>query len=392
MKKSVITFLLFLMIILNPIQIFADNEATDNLVFIILNDSLVSFQDNYPIVINGTTYVPIRFFSDNIGADVEYNSDKLSISIVKDKKEVSIDVPNRTLFTKEGQILTDGILIKDSSIMVPLKFTSKFLGYKVDFIKKGPIVRVENIVSSLANERMYKAFKDKIQDEKNRIALEIRIKEEVEKERKRQQLQKIADSDKNVYITFDDGPSRQTEEILNILDEYNAKATFFMLSNNIANYPNVVKKMVDKGHAVGLHGVTHDVKKIYKSSASLLWEMNTCNSSLQKVVGFRSDIVRAPYGSKPYMSQELKNAVIRDGFKIWDWNIDSKDSQRGGTTAKKIIENVKSQLERQTTPVILFHEKEITVKALPQVLQYLQSKNYKLVPINNNATPVNFWR
>ena len=88
-----------------------------------------------------------------------------------------------------------------------------------------------------------------------------------------------------------------TMDILNLLDKYNAKATFFMLEPYIKNYPEIVHEMVNRGHQIALHSVTHDVKKIYASSQSVVNEMEQTLLTLEEVTGIRSYIMRVPYGS-----------------------------------------------------------------------------------------------
>ncbi|WP_010677834.1 polysaccharide deacetylase family protein, partial [Bacillus timonensis] len=98
-----------------------------------------------------------------------------------------------------------------------------------------------------------------------------------------------------VYLTFDDGPHKVSKDILALLDQYDAKATFFMLDNNIKNYPDAVKEMVSKGHSVGLHGVTHDKNKFYQSSKSVVGEMDQTQQTILELTGIETDLIRTPF-------------------------------------------------------------------------------------------------
>ncbi len=371
-----------------PMHSLAIEENVNNLIFIVINDHLVSFRDVYPEVYQGKTYVPIRFFAEAIHANVQWVSNEQNVIITKGEKKITIDLTLKTLLTHEGSMLTDSIYVKDNRIMVPYRFIANYFDYKVSYIGKGPIARAYNQNALLEDEEIYYTMQDQVNKEKERIILDTRNK--AQEETIRRFRQQNAES-KIAYITFDDGPSIYTDKILDILNAYDAKATFFMLSNNIQKYPDSVQKLVDHGNAVGLHGVTHDVKKIYKSPSSVVAEMTECNHSLQKAVGFRTDLIRVPYGSKPYMTQRVKDEVVKAGYKMWDWNIDSKDSSRKNVEPITILENVKQQVLRQKVPVILLHERKSTVQALPDLLGFLHEKNYILVPINDNVKPVNFW-
>ena len=105
-----------------------------------------------------------------------------------------------------------------------------------------------------------------------------------------------ADAPRVAYITFDDGPTLNTPNIINTLDKYNAKATFFVLEERIVLYPDYIKQIINSGNAIGLHGVSHSLA-IYSSPLSPLNEMEKTNKSLEALTGRRSMLVRVPYGS-----------------------------------------------------------------------------------------------
>lgn len=389
MKRWVIYFIIGI-IIFSPMEGFAKNKNLKSFVFIVVENHLVSFDGGYPFTENGTTYVPLRFFSDHMNTKIQWKKDYKDIILKRNNKKIILDLSTKSLLTKEGHIITDCIFIQDQNMMVPFKFIANYFGYKVSYISEGPIVRVQETNSSLSDEDLLDQMKNTLLKEKQKMIQNIKKREEEENQRRNRYLK---NQFKIAYITFDDGPSIYTDEILRILEKHNAKATFFMLSNNIKNYPQRVTKVVNGGHGVGLHGVSHNIKKMYQSSTVLVKEMNECNDSLQRTVGFRTDMVRVPYGSKPYMTPEIKNDVVKKGYKLWDWNVDSKDSIiHRDISFSKIVENIKKQVSKQKVPVILFHERKETVKALPYVLDYLEEENYHLIPIDDNVKPVNFWR
>src|SRR5699024_8629644 len=122
-----------------------------------------------------------------------------------------------------------------------------------------------------------------------------------------------------------DGPTSATTDILDTLHQFNAKATFFMLEPSMRESPEVVDKIVEQGHAVGLHGVTHDLNHFYKSEQSALNEITTAQETLQQITGVRSNLIRTPYGSVPYLTKSYREILDSNGFKLWDWNVDSRD-------------------------------------------------------------------
>lgn len=202
-------------------------------------------------------------------------------------------------------------------------------------------------------------------------------------------------AEKVIYLTFDDGPTAHTMQLLDILAKYDAKATFFMLGPHMEQYQTATKRIVKEGNGLGLHGVTHVVKQFYSSPFSAYKEMRDANESLYQVAGVRTSLVRTPYGSKPYMKQGYRDVMLNQGgFHLWDWNVDSldwkykKDHQR---VYKNIMSQVNSVEKRGTAPVVLMHDQPATLKVLPLVLETLKKDGYTFKVLNKQNHPVNFW-
>ncbi len=182
--------------------------------------------------------------------------------------------------------------------------------------------------------------------------------------------------EKVVYLTFDDGPSKQTEQILQILADYDAKATFFYLVPNMIEFPDKVRD-VAVNHAIGHHGVSHNKEIIYRSASSVVEEMTKGQDYLYELTGISSNLIRAPFGSSPYMVPEYKQAVKDAGFILWDWTIDSRDWQYRD---RRYIDEVIRQYEKLSSDkpvVILLHEHIETVEHLPTLLNYFKQKGYE---------------
>lgn len=195
--------------------------------------------------------------------------------------------------------------------------------------------------------------------------------------------------DKIAYITIDDGPSKFTDGILSILDSNNVKATFFMIEGNMRQYPEQLKRMAEDGHSMGFHSVTHDIKKLYKSTESTVDEFDKCKSTLYKITNVDSNLMRIPYGSKPYTPEEAYNSLVSKGFKIWDWNLDTEDWK---STTDLILNNVNKYAGHNNEIVLLMHEKEQSVRALQGIIDKLKEKGYTIMPISENEEPKNFWK
>lgn len=203
-------------------------------------------------------------------------------------------------------------------------------------------------------------------------------------------------SKKVAYLTFDDGPSKNTAKILDILDRYKVKATFFVKYNS--GYEATYKDIVKRGHTIALHSYTHDYAKIYRSTSAYYDDLNKLSDYVEKVTGVESKILRFPGGSSNTISRSycrgimstLTKSVQNKGYRYYDWNVDSGDADAVTVSESRIISNIKNRCGSQKQAVILMHDassKTTTAAALPEIIEYLKSKGYDIQPITE-STPV----
>ena len=189
---------------------------------------------------------------------------------------------------------------------------------------------------------------------------------------------------KIVYLTFDDGPSANTEKILDILKEYNAKATFFVTGNN-QKYDNLMKRAHDEGHAIGLHTYSHDYKEVYASEKAYFKDLKSSSDLVEKITGEKSYLIRFPGGSSNTVSAQyskglmslLTKKVQEKGYQYFDWNCDSTDASGNNVPVNVLVKNATSCTSQHIN--ILMHDtdaKDTTVKALPKIIEYYREKGY----------------
>lgn len=195
-------------------------------------------------------------------------------------------------------------------------------------------------------------------------------------------------NEKIAYITFDDGPSKYTSKILDILDENNVKGTFFMLNDNMIVFKDKVARMEKEGHGIGFHGVSHELKELYKTENSAIEEFKTCNRTFYKITGKTSRLVRIPYGSKPNMMESIYKKFIDEDFLLWDWTVDTEDWK---STEDQIVSNILYYAREKDRIVILLHENQKTVDCLPDIIKILRERGYSIEPITEDTKPINFW-
>lgn len=187
------------------------------------------------------------------------------------------------------------------------------------------------------------------------------------------------------YLTFDDGPSDNTLKILDILKEYNVKATFFVMNTNKIQY---VKRINDEGHAIGLHTATHDYAQVYKSIDAYFNDLAVISNAVKTYTGVESKIIRFPGGSSNQISRnycsgimtQLVRLVGERGYSYFDWNVSSGDAAAARVAASTIIYNVKGQSRNKNSVCILMHDtaaKSTTVAALPQIIEHFALEGYR---------------
>ena len=194
--------------------------------------------------------------------------------------------------------------------------------------------------------------------------------------------------DKVVYLTFDDGPGPYTEKLLDILDRYNVKATFFV-TNGKPDYQNLIAQEAQRGHTVAIHSASHDYAKIYQSVDAYFADFDEMNSIITAQTGKAADLVRFPGGSSNTISKKYCYGIMRQlvcaveerGFRYCDWNVSSGDA--GGTTStSQVVANVIAGIKGNNVSVVLQHDiKNFSVDAVEQIIQWGLSEGYTFLPI-----------
>lgn len=206
----------------------------------------------------------------------------------------------------------------------------------------------------------------------------------------------VAVTEKTCYLTFDDGPSDNTLKILDILDQYKVKATFFVMGTGKLSY---VKKIHDAGHTVALHTYSHDYSKIYRSQKAYFEDLEKIGSEVKKYTGVDSKVIRFPGGSSNTVSRSYCNGIMtalstetaNRGYVYFDWNVDSTDASGNNVPVSKLVNSIKTYGGRNKQDVVLMHDtaaKDTTVQALPQIIEYYISKGYTFAPLTVQTPPV----
>ena len=345
----------------------SDQITKNSAVNVFLDDKIIAFS-NKPVIKDDKVYVSVDEFTEKLDVDADFSKSN-KIVIKKEDKSLVINTQDCTAITENDESFFLTSINKGKKVLLPIDIIANHFGFNVSNLTENTVKvysssnKLENIEGEVVTEKEVKEVKEVKEDETKKVA----------------------------YLTFDDGPNVNTPEILDVLKEKNVKATFFMLGSSILSHEDITKRVYDEGHAVGVHSMTHNKKLVYAHSYAFLNEMNKTNDLLLKITGSKTMLLRAPYGSKPYMSQEIRDLTSSWGYRLWDWNVDSRDSLKSNTTSEEVYKAVVDQVANKNEAVILFHDKAHTAESLPKIIDYLVANGFEIKKLDRKIAPMNFW-
>ncbi len=201
---------------------------------------------------------------------------------------------------------------------------------------------------------------------------------------------------RKVYLTFDDGPSSNTEAILEILDRYGVKATFFVVGKTDEHSQEMYRRIIEAGHTLGMHSYSHRYGEIYASTEAFTEDLEKIRGYLYEMTGQTSCFYRFPGGSSNALSstdvQELIDVLDERGILYFDWNVVNGDAGSVKLSAAQLADNVTNNMERYRTAIVLMHDaagKPATVEALPTIIErILQMDQTVILPITEDTARI----
>lgn len=200
---------------------------------------------------------------------------------------------------------------------------------------------------------------------------------------------------KKVYLTFDDGPSDNTEKILEILKKTKTKATFFVIGHTDEHSKAMYRRIYEEGHTLAMHSYTHQYQKIYQSVNAYKKDMTKLYNLLYDITGQKPKFIRFPGGSSNTVSNvDMKDIILytkKAGYTYFDWNVINGDATGQTLSDEQMINNVISGVDMYDSSVVLMHDcagKEQTVRTLPAIIKKLKKMKVTMLPINDTTTLV----
>ena len=206
---------------------------------------------------------------------------------------------------------------------------------------------------------------------------------------------------KAVYLTFDDGPSAYTQQLLDVLAKYDVKATFFVTANHDECNDMILAEHA-AGHTVAIHTYTHDYKTIYKSEKAYFDDLNKMSDRIEKLIGIRPSIIRFPGGSSNTVSKNyclgVMTKLVEDmnvmGFQYYDWNVLSGDADKGGAIPtdqvyKNVINGIAYNSKAGRSSIVLQHDvKKFSVDAVEDIIKWCLDNGYTFYAIEPTTPTV----
>lgn len=206
-----------------------------------------------------------------------------------------------------------------------------------------------------------------------------------------------SNGEKTLYLTFDDGPSANTEKILDILDKYGAKATFFVTGHE-PEYRPMIAEAYRRGNTIGMHSYTHDYATIYQSEDAFFSDLDQVAEVVKEQIGYVPYLTRFPGGVSNTVSESycpgIMTALATDlqarGYQYYDWNVSSSDASGNKVPVETLVQS-SCAYGTFTNVILLCHDsgaKTTTVEALPQIIEYYQSQGFVCKAIDRSTVVV----
>ena len=204
-----------------------------------------------------------------------------------------------------------------------------------------------------------------------------------------------AGTGKKVYLTFDDGPSKETGKILNILQKRQVKATFFSIGREDTFSKKMYQRIVNEGHTLGMHSYSHQYKEIYQSMKSFQADYERISNCLTAATGIKPLYYRFPGGSTEVAGKlqmaELDAYFNAQGASYFDWNVSAANNTTDDVSVNKMVESVMNGVALYDTSIVLLYDsvdRKMTAKSLDKILEQLINDGYEILPIDENTIPI----
>jgi peptidoglycan/xylan/chitin deacetylase (PgdA/CDA1 family) len=366
MKKTTITICIALCIALFTAPTTQAATQKQNR-YIGLHDRLLPITDVR--IIDSDTKVSLEAIAKSLYIPIE-KTDGIT-HIRKRGIEISYN-PKTKLTTQDGnEIQWNPIVELDGTLFISVKYIARITGFQIEYFKELNTLRIYRDTYEHMDHKTYIQHIQTVLNKTQKPAP------------KPTKPTAPLLTKTNVYLTFDDGPNQFTTINNATLAKYNVKGTFFFVGKNMKSNEKLIKSIKANGHYIGTHSMSHDKDKVYHSPEAFITEMNDTTKLLKSITGTESKLVRVPYGSVPHVTPDMQKLLNEYNYKMWDWDVDSKDWTMTEKDTEKILQTVQTEFYKALKAgdkdiVILLHDRVQTTIALPKIIEWLQSEGHTL--------------
>ncbi|WP_438315095.1 polysaccharide deacetylase family protein [Sporosarcina sp. FA9] len=361
--------------------------------YIGLHDRVLKFGQDEIQMVDGKSFVPLTKLMDSLYATTVYD-DKIYMG--KNNRVLIYDY--LTGKTTADDVESEETPIRDinGELFADVSYIATSFGFYFEYFSELNVSRIYSDVYRSLRGSDYKKHMDVLLGNVTPPTKPVPVPPTVPQPEK----PSTGEGKANVYLTFDDGPNLFTTKNLATLKKYDVESTFFFLGKQMNLFSEIVENVAGEGHYIGSHSMTHDKDKVYASSGSFISEMSSGALLIKKLTGVQDvpKLMRVPYGSKPHLTPGMKGELKKEGYKVWDWDVDSNDWRYSDKQYSEIIKNVQNGVtgaykSGDRDIVVLLHDRSQTAIALPQIIEWLTKEGYTMKKYNPESHVVqNFHR
>lgn len=384
--------------------------AASEIIFTSVNDQLLDLSSStMPLRKNGTIYVPYKVFTNEpsgnspFGLNGVHNATTQTLVIYNWDHTLTFQIAHGYVYDEKMNTYSQPAYYINNTVYVPVSLISNKFGLSYSVIPStASIVRITNSKANLSDdtfayvaevdsglEQKIKEYKDSLKpDSGNSNNNNTDNPSNGNNSGNGEKPEKVETHPSAVYLTFEGNISPNTTEILDTLSIYNRKATFFVGTEDLYSQGDIVRRIVGEGHAIGLSA------SMGKTTASgdLTDVLNKANNALFDICGVTTRLVRIEGGSKDKLDSSYTDTLVNNGYRLWDYTLDSGDT-KSGMSARRSANAVIKVFDGTSKPsVVRFGQTDITAAALKRVLLHMQENAIYSVAILESDTPVNFYK
>lgn len=360
---------------------------------LIIKDKIIDTSDFKTIMTNDDIYISTEEVTKLLNGSGQWNSETGKYILNCFNRYSIIDTKNRKIENSKGAKKNIRIVGRGKNKRISFLDIMDSFDYKTTRLYDTQYYWSRPLDYEIMPIEIADKYKDvigfKLDNYKSKYIRERKEFEERFPEKKKETKMREIPSKKTIYITINDGPDQYTEDIVDALKRSKINATFFFTGRNMKKNKELVQKVYGSGNSIGIQGMTGRSEIVYSSIESFINEMESGEKELEDIININSKLIRPIYGSYPNMTKGYRDIAIKNGYRIWDWNI---DATKFGTDPEVVCNYILDNIKENKVNIILFESNKHVSETISFIVKELKEKrNYNFDIITEDLYPRNFW-